>query len=172
MIGRNDSIGPVASPNRPARLPSWKISVTTPNAPAIESRLKMPALTGISSERKTTASSSSDSPTTTPMNSGSLSRIVCEKSMFVAVAPPIDTRVPVSCSTGGRVTSRAVLTVSSVRSSCGVVAGPGQLDREQQRGVEAGPEALLQEVVGDPRGVVLLVRAGIARGQAHVQRGH
>src|SRR5215216_288558 len=43
MIGRNDSIGPVASPNRPARLPSWKIKVTTPNAPAIDSRLKMPA---------------------------------------------------------------------------------------------------------------------------------
>ena len=123
MIGRNESIGPVAFPNRPPRLPSWKMNVTTPKAPAIESRLKMPALTGISSERKTTASSSSESPTTTPMKSGSLSRIVCEKSRLVAVAPPIDTRAPVSDSTGGRVTSRAVLTVSSVRSSCGVVVG-------------------------------------------------
>ena len=83
----------------------------------------MPALTGISSERKTTASSSSESPTTTPMNSGSLSRIVWEKSRLLAVVPPIDTRAPVSGSIGGRVTSRAVLTVSSVRSSCGVVVG-------------------------------------------------
>src|SRR5215204_134531 len=90
MIGRNDSIGPVASPNSPARLPSWKISVTTPNAPAIESRLKMPALIGISSERNTTASSSSESPTTTPMNSGSLSRIVWEKSRLGAVARLLD----------------------------------------------------------------------------------
>ena len=83
----------------------------------------MPALTGISSERKTTASSSSESPTTTPMNSGSLSRIVWAKSRFVAVAPPIDTRAPVSPAIGGRVSSRAVLTVSSVVSSCGVVDG-------------------------------------------------
>ena len=123
MIGRKDSIGPVASPNSEAKLPSWKISVTTPNAPAIESRLKMPALTGIRIERKTTASSSSESPTTTPMKSGSLSRIVAEKSRLLAVVPPIDTRAPVSRATGGNVTSRAVLTVSSVGSSCGVVVG-------------------------------------------------
>ena len=83
----------------------------------------MPALTGISSERKTTASSSSESPTTTPMNSGSLSRIVWEKSRLVAVAPPIDTRAPVASAIGGSVSSRAGLTTSSVRSSCGVVDG-------------------------------------------------
>ena len=83
----------------------------------------MPALTGISSERKTTASSSSERPTTTPMNSGSLSRIVWEKSRLLAVVPPIDTRAPVSASIGGSVSSRAVLTISSVRSSCGVVVG-------------------------------------------------
>ena len=83
----------------------------------------MPALTGIRIERNTTASSSSDRPTTTPMNSGSLSRIVWEKSRLLAVAPPIDTRAPVSCSIGGSVSLRAVLTVSSVRSSCGVVVG-------------------------------------------------
>ena len=123
MIGRNDSIGPVASPNRLARWPSWKISVTTPNAPAIESRLKMPALTGISSERKTTASSSSERPTTTPMNSGSLSRMTCEKSRLLAVVPPIEMRAPVAFSIGGSVSLRAVRTVSSVRSSCGVVDG-------------------------------------------------
>ena len=123
MIGRNDSIGPVAPPNRPAKLPSWKISVTTPNAPAIESRLKMPALTGIRIERNTTPSSSSDRPTTTPMNSGSLSRIVLEKSMLLAVVPPTEMRVPVSFATGGSVSARAVLTVWSVRSSCAVVVG-------------------------------------------------
>src|SRR4051795_10296352 len=107
MIGRNDSIGPVASPNRLAKLPSWKISVTTPNAPAIDSRLKTPAFTGIRIERNTIASSSSDSPTTTPMNSGSLSRIVLAKSMLLAVVPPIDTRAPVSLATGGSGTLRA-----------------------------------------------------------------
>jgi hypothetical protein len=123
MIGRNDSIGPVASPNRLARWPSWKISVTTPNAPAIDSRLNTPALTGISSERKTTPSSSSERPTTTPMNSGSLSRIVWEKSRLLAVVPPIDTRAPVSLAIGGSVSLRACLTTSSVRSSCGVVVG-------------------------------------------------
>ena len=52
-----------------------------------------------------------------------------------------------------------------------LVARLGQLDREQQRRVEAGAEALLEQVVGDPRGVVLLVGAGVARRQAHVQRG-
>ena len=46
-----------------------------------------------------------------------------------------------------------------------------QLDREQQRGVEAGAEALLEQVVGDARGVVLLVGARVARREAHVQRG-
>ena len=83
----------------------------------------MPALTGISSERKTIASNSSDRPTTTPMNSGSLSRIVCAKSRLLAVVPPIDTRAPVSRAIGGNVSSRACLTTPSVRSSCGVVSG-------------------------------------------------
>ena len=83
----------------------------------------MPALIGIRMLRNTTMSSSSDRPTTTPMNSGSLSRIVCEKSRFVAVAPPMDTRAPVSRSIGGNVSLRAVFTVSSVCSSCGVVVG-------------------------------------------------
>jgi hypothetical protein len=83
----------------------------------------MPALTGISSERKTTASSSSDRPTTTPMNSGSLSRIVWEKSMLLAVVPPTEIRAPVASATGGSVSDRTVLTVWSVRSSCAVVVG-------------------------------------------------
>ena len=52
-----------------------------------------------------------------------------------------------------------------------LVARLRQLDGEQQRGVEAGPEPLLEQVVGDPRGVVLLVGAGIARRQPHVERG-
>ena len=123
MIGRNDSIGPVAPPNRLAKWPSWKISVTTPNAPVIESRLKMPALIGIRTERKTTASSSSERPTTTPMNSGSLSRIVLAKSRLLAVVPPIEIARAGCRATGGSVSERAVLTVSSVRSSCGVVVG-------------------------------------------------
>ena len=80
---------PGSTPNRPPSQPRWKIAWTiTPSDAPIESRFMTAACSGISSERKTTSSSSAESATTMPMNSGSLLARTWEKSTCVAVAPP------------------------------------------------------------------------------------
>ena len=58
------------------------------------SRFISAACTGITSERKITNSSSADSTTTIPMNSGSLPASTWEKSIDPAVNPPTSGRVP------------------------------------------------------------------------------
>ena len=60
----------------------------TPRAAPIDSRFINAAWIGITSERKTTASSSADSATTTAMKSHSLLESTLEKSMKMAVLPP------------------------------------------------------------------------------------
>ena len=68
----NDSIGPFWTPIRPPSQPHWKIATITPSDAPMLSRFITAACSGITSERNTTISSSADSSTTTPMNSGSL----------------------------------------------------------------------------------------------------
>ncbi len=122
--GRNASIGPVVvTPSSEARWPSWNTNVITPSAAPIESTFMNAALTGITSERKTIASSSSDSPTTTAMNSGSFEASTLDRSEVVAVAPPIDAFTPVAFSTGGTTLSRRVVSRSVVAWAWGFVAG-------------------------------------------------
>ena len=84
--GRNASIGPLGTPGNQ---PNWKTTTITPSDAAIESRFITAAWTGITSDRKTTASSSAESRTTTAMNSQSFAESTLEKSMKVAVAPPM-----------------------------------------------------------------------------------
>ena len=50
-----------------------------------------------------------------------------------------------------------------------LVAGAGQLDREVERPVDAGPEALGGEVVGDPRRAALRRAAVVGEAQPHRQ---
>ena len=59
-----------------------------PNAAAADSRFITAALAGTSRLRKTIASSTNDSRTTTPMNSHSLEVSTWEKSAKIAVIPP------------------------------------------------------------------------------------
>ena len=58
------------------------------------SRFMIAAWTGITSERKMTSSSSAESSTTSPMNSGSLVASTWEKSIDPAVNPPTRTAHP------------------------------------------------------------------------------
>ena len=58
------------------------------------SRFISPACTGITSDRKITNSSSAESTTTIPMNSGSLSASTLEKSIEPAVKPPTSAVTP------------------------------------------------------------------------------
>ena len=91
--GMKGSIGPVEStPISDARCPSWKTNVMTPSAAPMLSRFITAALAGITSDRKTTASRSSDSPTTTRTNSGSFDDRTLLMSTVAAVAPPMLTR--------------------------------------------------------------------------------
>lgn len=69
---------------------------------------------GMIRERKTTNSSIIASPITTPMNTGSLRDVTCEKSTVEAVGPPMYTRAPVRCSYGGITSPRRRLTRSVV----------------------------------------------------------
>ena len=68
----NAWIGAPLTLKKPPSQPHWKIATTTPSAAPIESRFMIAACNGITSERKTTSSSSAESSTTMPMNSGSL----------------------------------------------------------------------------------------------------
>ncbi len=70
------------------------------------SRFITAACSGITSERNTIISSSAQSSTTTPMNSGSLWPSTVAKSTAPAVTPPTYTVMPVWLSTGGTTVSR------------------------------------------------------------------
>ena len=84
----NDSIGPCCTPIRLPSQPHWKIATITPSAAPMLSRFITAACSGITSERNTINSSSAESSTTTPMNSGSLCPSVLAKSTEPAVTPP------------------------------------------------------------------------------------
>ena len=62
-----------ASPSG-AEDPSWNTATMTPNAAAVDSRLRAMALIGITSEWKTTSSSRNDRPRTNANTSGIASR--------------------------------------------------------------------------------------------------
>ena len=68
--------------------------MTKPSAAPIDSRFMIAALIGITTERKTTSSSSALNRTTTPTNSGSLPATTREKSSVEAVKPPTSTVAP------------------------------------------------------------------------------
>ena len=89
ITGTNDTIGtPLSTPSRLAPNPIWKTPTTTPYAAATDSRLKTAETSGIQSERKAMISSSTDSPITTEMNTGSPAATLSEKSSNPAVLPP------------------------------------------------------------------------------------
>ena len=85
------------------------------------SRFISAACTGMTSERKTTSSSSADSSTTIPMNSGSLAENVSDRSMNAAVRPPTYTAAPVPAE--GMTSSRRWLTRLLVDALSGEVVG-------------------------------------------------
>ena len=87
------------------------------------SRFITAAWTGITIERKITNSSSAESTTTSPMNSGSLLDSTCEKSIEPAVNPPTSTGTPVRCSNAGSTSWRRWLTRLVVASACGAESG-------------------------------------------------
>src|SRR3954451_15583873 len=91
ITGRNASIGPVPTPSGPARKPSWKTRVTTPNAAPAASRFITAAVRGISRLRNAIISSRQPSSTITKMNNGSLSGSTPAKSSQMAVIPPTET---------------------------------------------------------------------------------
>ena len=119
--GRKGSIGPVEStPISDARCPSWKTKVMTPSAAPMLSRFITAALAGITSDRKTTASRSSESPTTTSTNSGSFADRTLLMSTVAAVAPPMLTRTGPS---RGTTSERSRSSRFLVATSCGLLAG-------------------------------------------------
>ena len=118
-----ESIGPGSTPNRPPSQPCWKTATITPSEAPIESRFINAACTGITSERKTISSSSAESSTTMPMNTGSFPARTWLKSICPAVTPPMRTVVPVALSTGGRVESRRRFTSWVVAAAWGAVVG-------------------------------------------------
>ena len=64
-IGTQLSITPPGwMPSTSANQPSWKTSTSTPNAAAVESRLRRIALIGMTTERKAISISRNDSPST------------------------------------------------------------------------------------------------------------
>ncbi len=81
------------------------------------------ACSGITSERKTTSSSSAESTITIAKNSGSFVDSTCEKSIEPAVNPPTRTGTPVLRSSGGSTSSRRWLTRLVVASACGAESG-------------------------------------------------
>ena len=87
------------------------------------SRFITTAFSGTSTERKTAISSSADSNTTTPMNSGSFSAIALPKSSKIALTPPTCSWAPVRCSIGGITSPRMWSSSSVVASLCGEVVG-------------------------------------------------
>ena len=68
-------------------MPSWKIQTTRPIDAAMLSRNPAAALIGTRTDRNTIVSSSSASPTTTAMYSGSAGASLSVVSMFSAVVP-------------------------------------------------------------------------------------
>jgi hypothetical protein len=124
ITGRNGSIGPVVStPSSDARWPSWNTNVITPRAAPMLSRFSSAAFSGTSTERNTTISSSSDSPMTTPMNTGSLEAMTSPKSTVVAVAPPMLTARSVPRVAGATTSSRRRASRSLVAAACGLLVG-------------------------------------------------
>ena len=87
------------------------------------SRFISPACTGITSERKITNSSSIESTTTTPMNSGSLLDSTAAKSTEPAVKPPTSAVTPSWRFSGGSTSWRKWLTRSVVACDCGAERG-------------------------------------------------
>ena len=93
--GRKLTIGPAwARLNRSARLPSWKTQTTIPMDAAMLSRKPATALIGTSTDRNTTISNSSASPTTTAMYFGSAADRRSAVSMFSAVVPVTKASMP------------------------------------------------------------------------------
>ena len=72
--GIQGSTGPGVTPITPANQPFSKTATVAPSAPPMLIRFMTAACTGITSDRKMTNSSSADSTTTMPMNSGSFVR--------------------------------------------------------------------------------------------------
>src|SRR5882757_4797569 len=88
ITGRKLTTGPVAdTPNTSDSQPHWKTATTAAKEAATDIRNPSVALTGITSDRKTTSSRTSDSPTTTAANVGSEERNRSETSMPTAVLP-------------------------------------------------------------------------------------
>ena len=88
IIGRNGLIGTDSwSPTRPLPQPHWNTATTAPYAAPIDSKFMMAALSGTSSERKTTISSRNDRAMTAAMNSGSRELSRSLMSMDAAVCP-------------------------------------------------------------------------------------
>ena len=72
IIGAHDSIGPERpSPRRLPPQPHWNTATTTPYAAPMESRLRMTAFSGTSTDRKTVMSRMKLKSSTAPMNHGS-----------------------------------------------------------------------------------------------------
>ena len=87
------------------------------------SRFIAAAWIGITSERNMTKSSSAESTTTTPMNSGSLPASTWEKSIEPAVNPPTRIGAPSLRSSGGTTSLRKRLTRLVVALACGAERG-------------------------------------------------
>ena len=81
------------------------------------------ACSGISSERNTTINTSADSSTTTPMKNGSRSASTREKSIWVAVDPPMWAVIPELRASAGMTSARMCLTSCSVSLLWGEVVG-------------------------------------------------
>ena len=68
--------------------PHWNAAVSTPNAPAADSRLVIEACSGISSDRNAIISSMKPSRMTVPITSSSRAVISDARSTYDAVKPP------------------------------------------------------------------------------------
>ena len=85
--------------------------------------MKAADTSGTTIERNAAISSSSERPTTTPMNSGRRSLTRPAMSSNVAVAPPTCACAPVPLVAAGTTSSRRWSTSADVATSCGAVRG-------------------------------------------------
>ena len=83
----------------------------------------MTALSGSTSERKTTISNRKDRTSTAPITTKSRWPRKLAASMLPAVSPPTCASTPVPATTGGITSLRSVCTSCSVCADCGDVVG-------------------------------------------------
>ena len=103
--------------------PCWNTAVRTPKAAPMDSRFITAAVSGMTIERKTIASSRNESKTTSPMKRGSFSPSTWAKSAKIAVNPPTSTVVPVPAINEGRVEVRSRSSSWVVSRACGELVG-------------------------------------------------